>query len=156
MSQEYAELAQRHLQHDLTTSDRQVLESAAKKFGLYSTIGASVGLGLGLFLSLRIRRAGQVFYNAAKKAEKPTAIQFADGHTGEPNQILSGLFFGLGGFFVGGEIGLLVGSASASRTVSADPTSRARIESAFRQFRIDVLRKQADDLEKQSRPSLAL
>lgn len=87
MSQEYAELAQRHLQHDLTTSDRQVLESAAKKFGLYSTIGASVGLGLGLFLSLRIRRAGQVFYNAAKKAEKPTAIQFADGHTGEPNQV---------------------------------------------------------------------
>lgn len=50
--------------------------------GLYTTIGASVGLGLGLFLSLRLRRASYSIYNAAKKVEQPTALQFADGHTG--------------------------------------------------------------------------
>lgn len=77
------ELARRHYEHDLTTSDRELLEKAGNKVGIYTTVGASIGLGLGLFLSLRIRRAGYQFYNAAKKAERPVAVQFKDGHTGE-------------------------------------------------------------------------
>lgn len=76
------ELARRHYEHDLTTSDKELLERAGSKVGLYTTIGASLGLGLGVFLSLRVRRAGMQFYNAAKKAERPVAVQFKDGHTG--------------------------------------------------------------------------
>ncbi len=55
--------------------------------GIHSTIGASVGLGVGLFLSLRLRRAGAAIYNAAKRVEKPTHLQFADGHTGEQHRL---------------------------------------------------------------------
>jgi len=57
-------------------------------------------------------------------------------------------FFGMGGLFIGGELGLLAGSASASSTISQDPESRKRIEGAFRKFRAEVLRGQADMLEK--------
>jgi len=48
---------------------------------------------------------------------------------------------------VGGEIGLLTGSGSATRTISRDPESRARIETAFKKFRADVLRKEADAID---------
>lgn len=48
---------------------------------------------------------------------------------------------------MGGETGLLTGSGSASRTISKDPDSRARIEAAFRKFRADVLRKEADAID---------
>jgi hypothetical protein len=47
-------------------------------------------------------------------------------------------FFGAGGLFVGGETGLLTDSGSATRTISSDPESRARIEAAFKKFRADV------------------
>lgn len=57
------------------------------------------------------------------------------------------VFLGTGGLFLGGETGLLTGTASVSRTISRDPDSRARIEAAFRKFRADVLRKEADDLD---------
>ncbi len=56
-------------------------------------------------------------------------------------------FFGFGGLFLGGETGLLTGSASAGRTITRDPESRQRIETAFRRFRADVLRKEADTLD---------
>ncbi|KAI9845194.1 MAG: hypothetical protein M1830_007561, partial [Pleopsidium flavum] len=57
------------------------------------------------------------------------------------------LFFSAGGLFLGGETGLLTGSYSASRTISRDPESRARVETAFRKLRADVLRKEADRLD---------
>lgn len=56
-------------------------------------------------------------------------------------------FFGAGGLFIGGETGLLTGTWSASRTIQRDPESKARIESAFRKFRADVLRKEIQVLE---------
>jgi len=56
-------------------------------------------------------------------------------------------FFGAGGLFLGGETGLLTGSLSAGRTISKDPESRQRIEIAFRKFRADAYRKQADLLD---------
>lgn len=57
-------------------------------------------------------------------------------------------FFGFGGLFIGGETGLLTGTASAGRTINRNPESRERIETAFRRFRADVLRKEADALDK--------
>lgn len=48
---------------------------------------------------------------------------------------------------MGGETGFLTGSASAIRGINRDPDSKARIEAAFRKFRADVLRKDADDLD---------
>lgn len=56
-------------------------------------------------------------------------------------------FFGVGGLFVGGEAGLLSGSAFATRQISRNADSRARIERAFRKFRADALRKEADYLD---------
>lgn len=44
-------------------------------------------------------------------------------------------------------MGLLTGSAAASRTITGDEESKARIESAFRRFKADVLRKEAESLE---------
>lgn len=49
--------------------------------------------------------------------------------------------------FLGGELGFLSGSASAGRTISANPESQKRIEEAFRNFQIDVLKREIDMLE---------
>lgn len=56
--------------------------------------------------------------------------------------------FGLGGVFIGGELGLLSGSMAAGRTITRDPESRQRIEIEFRKFRAEVLRAEADLLER--------
>lgn len=45
-------------------------------------------------------------------------------------------------------IGFLAGTASANSNIAAEPESRKRIETAFRKFRADVLRKEADELDK--------
>ena len=55
--------------------------------------------------------------------------------------------FSLGGVFLGGELGMLTGSASARRAISSDTESRRRIEHAFRAFRADVLKQEAKELE---------
>ena len=55
--------------------------------------------------------------------------------------------FSAGGLFLGGETGLLTGSYSGMRSITQDPESKARIEAAFRSFRADLLRKEADMLE---------
>ncbi|KAL8913356.1 MAG: hypothetical protein Q9171_001833 [Xanthocarpia ochracea] len=57
-------------------------------------------------------------------------------------------FFGFGGLFLGGETGILTGTASARRAIARNPESRERIETAFRRFRADLLRKEADALDK--------
>jgi hypothetical protein len=57
-------------------------------------------------------------------------------------------FFSVAGLFLGSEIGVLSGASAAKRTITRDPETRARIEKAFRDFRVDVLRKQAEQLEK--------
>lgn len=98
-------------------------------------------------------------YQAFYTSEKPTHVKFASGREEaipditpllKPTplgDIMTYTFFGLGGVFLGGEIGLLTGSLSARNTISRDPASRERIEKAFRSFRMDVLRKQIQDLE---------
>jgi hypothetical protein len=41
----------------------------------------------------------------------------------------------------------VAGSTSASRSITRDPERRKRIENAFRKFKADVLRKEADALD---------
>ena len=44
--------------------------------------------------------------------------------------------------------GFFAGAASGSRSIAKDPERRKRIENAFRKFRADVLRKEADALDR--------
>jgi len=60
-------------------------------------------------------------------------------------------FFSPGGLFLGGEVGFLTGSASASRTITKDSQARERIEKAFGRFRIDAMKREIQQLEKKSR-----
>jgi hypothetical protein len=48
---------------------------------------------------------------------------------------------------MGGETGLFTGSMSAGRLITKDPEARKRIETAFRKFRADALRQEADKLD---------
>jgi len=57
------------------------------------------------------------------------------------------LAFGVFGSFLGGEMGLIAGSASAGRAITSDLASQRRIEDAFRKFQIDVLQRQIKKLE---------
>ncbi|EON62367.1 hypothetical protein W97_01589 [Coniosporium apollinis CBS 100218] len=152
-------LAEEHFKHDLEDKDRETLYKAAGKLSRHAAIGSIVGLGLGLYAAYRLRNARLAYFQAFRAAEKPKAVQFADGRT-EPipdlepllrpsrwGDIATYTLFGISGLFLGGETGLLTGSASARRTVRKDPESKARIEKAFRKFRAEVLRKQADALE---------
>ncbi|KAL9129562.1 MAG: hypothetical protein Q9217_002018 [Psora testacea] len=163
---ELSKLAEEHMQHDLRQTDRDALRSAASKFGTHATIGSLLGLGLGVFLAFRVRTARTNMFNAFRAREKPTMVQFADGRTGGVDKFFQAvpditpllqpttlgdvatyLLFSAGGLFLGGETGLLTGTYSASRTISRDPETRARIEAAFRKYRVDVLRKEADRLD---------
>jgi hypothetical protein len=56
-------------------------------------------------------------------------------------------FFSVGGLFLGGEIGVLTGTASASRSITKDPEARGRIEKAFKNYRVDVLKREIKALE---------
>ncbi|KAL8747991.1 MAG: hypothetical protein Q9190_000203 [Brigantiaea leucoxantha] len=159
VGEDIRKLAEEHLQHDLTNSDRETLESAASKVGTHITIGSLIGLGLGVFLAFRIRSSRTKMFNAFRTVEKPTHVKFADGREEaipdisplmKPStlgDVATYFFFSAGGVFLGGETGLLTGSGSASRTITKDPETRARIESAFRRFRADVLRKEADAID---------
>lgn len=60
-------------------------------------------------------------------------------------------FFGAGGLFLGGETGLMAGTAATGRKISEDPESRERIERAWRAFRADVLRREAEEVERGDR-----
>ncbi|KAL8686307.1 MAG: hypothetical protein Q9218_007198 [Villophora microphyllina] len=158
--EEISALAEDHLKHDLQDSDHDLLKSAASKIGIHVTIGSAAGLALGAFLAFRIRRTRMQMFNAFRAHEKPTHVKFADGREElipdvtpymRPTtfgDIAAYTFFGFGGLFLGGETGLLTGGSSAGRTITRDPEARERIETAFRRFRADVLRKEADQLDK--------
>ncbi|KAH7125358.1 hypothetical protein B0J11DRAFT_304296 [Dendryphion nanum] len=161
-SQELQRLAEQHLQHDLNQSDRDILKSAGGKVSTHATIGSLLGLGLGVFCAVRLRRMRLAYFNAFRAMEKPVEIKFADGRTQPVPDISSQLqpsrwadaasifFFSFGGLFLGGEGGLLSGAASASRTITKDPEAKARIEKAFRNYRIDVLKQELQGLENKS------
>ncbi|CAL5869405.1 uncharacterized protein PFLUO_LOCUS3634 [Penicillium psychrofluorescens] len=158
-SDDLAKLADEHLQQDLQAQDRDKLKSAASTISVWTTVGSAVGISLGLFAAIRLRSTRKAFFAAVRAQERPTKVVFADGRT-EPIPDLTPLlkpstlgdvatyfFASLGGLFLGGELGFAAGAASGSRGISADPESKKRIETAFRKFRADVLRKEADSLD---------
>lgn len=63
-------------------------------------------------------------------------------------------FFGLGGTVLGGELGFLLGTWSASRLIDKDAARRSRIEAAYRRFKADYLRQEAARLESDTSPSV--
>ncbi|KAJ5885358.1 hypothetical protein N7495_009868 [Penicillium taxi] len=161
-SNELNRLASEHLEHDLQPEDRDRLKSAASKISLWTTVGSAVGVSLGLFAAVRLRNTRKAFFAAVRAQEKPTKVVFADGRTEaipdltpllKPTALgdfATYFFASLGGLFLGGELGFAGGAASGSSSFSADTESRKRIDKAFRAFRADVLRKEADALDQGS------
>ncbi|RHZ50081.1 hypothetical protein CDV55_100110 [Aspergillus turcosus] len=159
-SDELTRLADQHMQHDLQPEDRDVLKGAASRVSLWTTVGSAVGIGLGLYVAFRLRSTRKAFFEAFRAAEKPTQVVFADGRTEVIPDITPLLkpttwgdfatyfFASAGGLFLGGELGFFAGAASGSRSIAKDPERRKRIENAFRKFRADVLRKEADALDR--------
>ncbi|PNS14811.1 hypothetical protein CAC42_2040 [Sphaceloma murrayae] len=159
LQKDLAGLAEEHYKHDLQQSDRDTLTSAARTVSTSTTVGSLIGLTLSLFLAHRIRRNRLAMFNAIKTAERPTHIQFASGRS-EPlpdmtpylkpstlGDVATYTFFAGGGLFLGGELGLLGGGLAARRSIAKDGESRKRIEGAFRNFRVDVLKAEARLLE---------
>lgn len=116
------------------------------------------------------------YFQAFRALEKPVEVKFADGRTGESDRgasfdhdsythaapipdlteqlapskwgdAVTYFFFSLGGLFVGGELGFMTGTESASRTITKDPQSKDRIERAFKNYQIDVMKEQIKLLE---------
>ncbi|KAF2092101.1 hypothetical protein K490DRAFT_32565 [Saccharata proteae CBS 121410] len=156
---ELVQLADKHMQHDLTDKDRDMLKRAGGKFSTHATIGTLLGLGLGAFLAFRVRNVRLQAYKTLRATERPTKLMFEDGRT-EPlpdltpymkpstfGDIATYVFFCAGGLFIGGETGMLTGSWSAKRTIERDQEAKRRIETAFKRFKADVLRKEAERLE---------
>ena len=83
----FNKLAQSHLQHDLTAEDRDALTAAGRTFGLYTTIGSVVGLGLGLVLAIRVRQGRRQMLTALRMTDRPTHVKFMDGREGELQSI---------------------------------------------------------------------
>ncbi|PYI17584.1 hypothetical protein BO86DRAFT_388866 [Aspergillus japonicus CBS 114.51] len=158
-SDELTRLADQHLQHDLTASDRDALQSAARTVSLWTTVGSAVGVGLGLYTAFRLRSSRRAFFEVFRAQQKPTQVVFADGRTESIPDITPLLkpttfgdfatyfFASAGGLFLGGELGFLGGAAVGSRGITNEPERRKRIENAFRRFRADVLRREADALD---------
>ncbi|KAF2256216.1 hypothetical protein BU26DRAFT_513052 [Trematosphaeria pertusa] len=162
-SKELRKLAEEHLQHDLRQSDRDILRSAGGKVSTHAQLGSLLGISFGLYCAIRLRSMRQAYFNAFRAMEKPIEIKFADGRTSPIPDITNQLapskwsdaatyfFFSVGGLFLGGELGFLTGTASASRTIEKDPEARERIEKAFKKYRIDVLKQEIKQLEGNSK-----
>ncbi|BDD60419.1 hypothetical protein MPDQ_003726 [Monascus purpureus] len=156
---ELARLADEHEKHDLLPEDREILKNAASRTRFWTAIGSGIGMGIGLSMAFRLRGARRAFFQAFRAAEKPTRVVFADGRTEsipdltpllKPTtlgDIATYFFSSFGGLFLGGELGFWAGAASGSRSVTSDPERQKRIETAFKKFRADVLRKEADELD---------
>ncbi|ORY10890.1 hypothetical protein BCR34DRAFT_625076 [Clohesyomyces aquaticus] len=159
---ELRRLAEEHLQHELNESDRDILKSAASKVSTHATIGSLLGLSLGVYCAVRLRTMRVAYFRAFRAMEKPVEVRFADGRT-EPipditNQLQPSkwgdaatyFFFSVGGLFLGGETGFLTGTASASRTITSNPESKARVETAFKNYRIDAMKQEIKQLEEKT------
>lgn len=80
--QDYGKLAEEHMKHDLEQSDRDALVKASRRVGLPTTVGTLVGLGLGLYAAVRLRKVRANMFNAFRAAEKPNHVLFANGRKG--------------------------------------------------------------------------
>ncbi|KAJ5328888.1 hypothetical protein N7452_009278 [Penicillium brevicompactum] len=159
-SDELTKLADEHIQHDLQPEDRDKLKAAASSISLWTTVGSAVGVSLGLFAAMRLRSTRRAFFSAIRAQERPTKVVFEDGRTESIPDLTPLLkpttlgdfatyfFASAGGLLLGGELGFAGGAAKATSGISSEPESKRRIETAFRRFRSDLLRKQADAIDK--------
>ncbi|EMC94755.1 hypothetical protein BAUCODRAFT_158285 [Baudoinia panamericana UAMH 10762] len=163
MGPELAKLADQHMQHDLRQSDRDALQKAAGTVSTHTGVGSLLGIALGIFLAYRIRSNRAAMFNAFKTADQPVAVKFAGGkeeaipdltpllRPSTLGDVATYSLLGAGGLFFGGETGLLTGTFRARQQIGADRESRERIETAFRKFRADALRAQANLLDQSGR-----
>ena len=144
--------------HSLRQSDRDALRKGASTVGTHATIGSAIGVTLGVYLAFRLRRSRASMFTTFRAREQPTAVKFAGGRE-EPlpdlrpmmkpstfGDVATYTLLGAGGLFFGGETGLLTGTFRARQQIGSDRESRERIETAFRRFQADALRKQADQV----------
>jgi len=154
--------------HSLRQSDRDALNKAATTVSTHTAIGSVLGVALGVFLAYRIRSNRASMFKAFRASDQPVAVKFAGGRE-EPIPNLVPLmkpstlgdfatytFLGAGGLFFGGETGLLTGSFSARSSINSDRESRERIETAFRKFRADALRVQANLIDSGKQSAFAM
>ncbi|KAI0399210.1 hypothetical protein F4802DRAFT_611055 [Xylaria palmicola] len=157
--EELTKLASKHIQSDLEPSDHEALRKATRRIATSTTVASLIGLGLGIYAAIRLRKMRTDMFAAFRTADKPTHVLFENGRKEAIPDITPMMrptkwgdaatyfFFGLGGTMVGGELGLLTGTWSASRGLSQDPARRERIEKAYRLLRIDVLQTEAARLQ---------
>lgn len=151
------------------------MKRAGSKVSTHAMLGSLVGAGFGIYCAFRLRSMRLAYFNAFRAVEKPVAVQFADGRTRtlilnstchfltgtEPIPDISDklspskwgdaatyFFFAVGGTFLGGELGFVTGTASASRTITKKPEVKERIEEAFRNYRIDAMKQEIKQLER--------
>lgn len=111
-------------------------------------------------MAFRFRRGRAQMFAAMRAHERPTHIQFANGRT-EPlpdmtpylkpstlGDVAAYTFFGAGGLFLFGETGGVLGGYMAKKSLFSDMEAQKRIETAFRRFRADVLKREVQELEK--------
>ncbi|KAK4548291.1 hypothetical protein LTR36_010161 [Oleoguttula mirabilis] len=158
-----AKLAEEHLQHEYGVPPSLLPDKEGPStVSTYTSVGSLIGVGLGIFLAYRIRSNRAAMFRTFRTADRPTAVKFAGGRE-EPIPDLTPLirpstlgdiatytFLGAGGVFFGGEMGLLTGTFRARQQIGADREGRDRIQTAFRKFQADALRKQADLLDQGS------
>ncbi|KAK0728859.1 hypothetical protein B0T26DRAFT_673328 [Lasiosphaeria miniovina] len=171
-----AKIGEAHMQHDLASEDRSRLRTAARKVSVHASLGSILGLGVGLAMAWRIRANRMALYDVLRTSMRPTEVVFASGQRGDQKNAAktcgkshvkcatpalptgwgdAATFgaFSLGGMLLGGETGFLTGTASATRLISKDAESQKRIESAFRKFQVDVLKREITALEGQGQSS---
>lgn len=81
--EELSKLAQEHFNHDLTDDDKACLRTASRKVSRHALLGSVLGLGLGIYGAVRLRRMRSSMFAAFKLAEKPARVVFTDGRSGE-------------------------------------------------------------------------
>ncbi|KAL8791608.1 MAG: hypothetical protein Q9195_005813 [Heterodermia aff. obscurata] len=159
-SQDLKLLTEQRYQRDLSDSDREVLENAARKLRTYVTAGKILGLGLGLFSAFRIRRSKMQKYTAFHTQEKPLHVVFADGRieaasglstVSKPSKfghVATYTLLGLCGCAIGRDAGGFLGHMSNRKSLNQDPNLKVRVEELHQQLRAEILRKEADALDK--------
>ncbi|RWA13322.1 hypothetical protein EKO27_g1775 [Xylaria grammica] len=118
---ELTRLANEHLQSDLEPSDREALLKATTRVATATTVGSLIGLGLGLYASIRLGRVRADMFTAFRAGEKPASVVFANGRQeAAPDatplmrptkfgDFVTYFFCGLGGTLLGGRARLAYG-----------------------------------------------
>ncbi|KAL7410442.1 hypothetical protein BDY24DRAFT_417984 [Mrakia frigida] len=156
---EYIDLVDHHVAADLTDGDRAALNKAAKQLATHAWVGGLIFSTIGFAAATRGRARVHQAFVAFKNAPKPVEMVMQDGkhipvpaaglnikEPGPWSGIVSTLFLTTFGLLVGSQIGLLSGTLAARRTIKRD-ADESRLLAAYKNFRIDVLKKELEKLE---------